>query len=275
MRKRQRHREQPFSERRKDTIMNVVVRNVAATGLACGLLLAGASLTLAQETGARTSSHVRRVSVVVGANVTLERGGDVGKVVDVILNDNGCAEYVVIRYEDDYIAVPWDVVTVNFDERVVRLDITRERLRDIPTFSRDRWPDFARGEYREKLRKVFGADFERRGRRSEDNAERREERRDERRDPNVERREERRDQRPDRREERRDNREGTRDNPGRDRPSTDRPGRERSDTPADRPGTRPPRDQEPSRNPTDANRAPADRTQPTRPTTPDRPPERN
>jgi hypothetical protein len=267
MRKRQRHREQSYSERRKDTIMNVVVRNLAATGLACGLLLAGASLTLAQETAVRTSSHVRRVSVIVGANVTLERGGDVGKVEDVILNDNGCVEFVVIRSEDDYIAVPWSVATVNFDERVVRLDITRERFRDIPTFSRDRWPDFARGEFHDKLRKVFGADFERRGRRTEENVERREERRD----PNVERRDERRDQRPERREERRDNRDGTRDNPGRDRPSTDRPGRDRSDTPADRPGTRPSRDQEPSRNPTDTNRPPADR----RPTTPDRPPERN
>jgi hypothetical protein len=250
---------------RKDPTMKGTVRNLAATGLACCSLLAGTSLTFAQDTSVRTSSHVRRVSVVLGSSVTLERGGDVGKVEDVILNDDGCPEYVVIRYEDGYIAVPWTVATVNFDERVVRLDISRDRLRDIPTFSRDRWPDFARGEYRDRLRKVFGADFERRGRRTEENAERREDRRDQ----NVERREDRRDQRQDRREERRDNREGTRDNPGTERPSTDRPGtnRERPEAPAERPSTRPSPDREPSRNPADVNR-------PSRDQQPDRPPER-
>jgi len=260
--------------------MKGTVRNLAATGLACCFLLAGTSLTFAQDTNVRTSSHLRRVSVVLGSSVTLERGGDVGKVEDVILNDDGCPEYVVIRYEDAYIAVPWTVTTVNFDERVVRLDISRDRLRDIPTFSRDRWPDFARGEYRDRLRKVFGADFERRGRRTEENAERREDRRDERRDQNterredrrdqnVERRDDRRDQRQDRRDERRDDREGTRDKPGTERPPTDRPGtnRERPEAPAERPGTHPSPDREPSRNPADANRPSRDRQ-------PDRPPER-
>jgi hypothetical protein len=209
--------------------MNAIIRHFAATGVACSLLLAGASLALAQETSVRTSSHVRRVSVVVGASVTLERGGSIGKVEDIVLNDNGCAEYVVISYEDSYIAVPWTVATVDFDERVVRLDISRDRLRDIPTFSRDQWPDFARGEYRDKLRKAFGGDFDRRGRRTEEN---------------VERRDERRDQSQDRREERRDN-------PSTDRPPADRPGSspDRQATPADRPGSRPPRDQQPDRPP--------------------------
>jgi hypothetical protein len=238
-----------FGTCRKEHLMNVVVRRFTATALICCLVLAGAGTTRAQNAGGRGFSQPRRMSSVLGANVTLERGGDVGKVEDVVLNDSGCPEYVVIRYEDGYVAVPWTFVTVNFEDRVVRLDVTRDRFRDIPTFSRDRWPDFAGGEYRKKLRKVFGADFERRGRRTEENAERREELRDQ----GVERREEGRD-------DRRDKREGTRDNPATPRPPAERPGpeRPRPEAPADRPGARPSPDREP----------------PTRDTPPDRPPER-
>jgi hypothetical protein len=215
---------------RKDKAMRACVRSSAAAGLACCLLLAGAGLVLGQET-----VSVRKVSAVVGASVSLEQGGRFGKVEDLVLNDDGCVEFVIVSYEDEYIAVPWAVATVNFGERVIRLDLTRERLREIPTFRRERWPDFARGEYRDKLHKVFGDRFERRGRRSEDNAERRN----------------------DRREERRDQREGDR-NRDRVRPP-ERPDRNRATPPEDRrerPGTRPPQDREPPRTPADRNRPP-------------------
>jgi hypothetical protein len=227
--------------------MKVCIRHGAATAFACGLLLVGAGLVLGDD-----AVRVRKVSTVIGATVSLEQGSRIGKVEDLVLNDDGCVEFVVVSYQDEYIAVPWSAATVDFSERVVRLDITRERLRDIPTFGRDPWPDFARGEYREKLHRVFGERSERRGHRSEGNAERR----------------------GDRPAERRDQREG--DRPRDNARPAEPPDRDRTAPPTDRrerPGTRPPQDREPSRPPADVNRPgerPAER--PPRDRDKDRPP---
>src|SRR5579884_2402936 len=111
--------------------MGAKLRNRVATRFACGLLLFGAGLLVTPQA---RSEEVRRVSTILGANVTLDQGSSVGKVVDLVLNDNGCVDFVVISYEDHYVALPWAVATVNYDEHVIRIDVTRERLREIPTF---------------------------------------------------------------------------------------------------------------------------------------------
>jgi len=115
--------------------------------LAC-LFLTGANPALSQQ--------VHRVSVLMDAGVAVQDSDNIGKIVDLVVNENGCIEYAVVSYEQNYILVPWSVTTVNFERKVVRVNITRERLREVPTFTRDRWPNFSEGQFREKLHKAFG-----------------------------------------------------------------------------------------------------------------------
>jgi hypothetical protein len=122
--------------------------------LACGLLLVGAGFAVGQQ--------VHRVSVIMEAGVALQDADSFGKVVDVVLNENGCVEYLVVSYDQNYIMVPWSVTTVNFERRVVRLEVTRERLRDVPTFTRDRWPNLGDAQYRQQVFKAFGVQSNRR-----------------------------------------------------------------------------------------------------------------
>src|SRR5207302_3733942 len=87
---------------------------------------------------------------------------------------SGCLDYVVVAYEQNFVLVPWTAATVDFSRRVVRVDVTREKFREVPTFTRDRWPDLRDVQYTQRVQAVFGV---RGGRQTESNY-RREDRRD-------------------------------------------------------------------------------------------------
>ena len=112
------------------------------TALACGLVVVGAVLAQTRtDTRAVTSTTttIHKGTVVMGANVVLQEGPTIGRVEDFVITDGGCIDYVVVSYESKYVLVPWTVATWSGD-RALRVNITRERFRDVPTFTRDQWP---------------------------------------------------------------------------------------------------------------------------------------
>jgi hypothetical protein len=117
------------------------------SGIACGLVIA--ALGQVQET------QIRRVTTVIGSGVRLQEGARYGEVQDVILNENGCVEYVVVAYEDRYVVVPWTIATVTYEDRVVTLDVTEQRLSQV-TFTRDQWRDITFSRVNQTVGKVFG-----------------------------------------------------------------------------------------------------------------------
>jgi hypothetical protein len=125
------------------------------SGIACGLVIA--ALGQVQET------QIRRVTTVIGSGVRLQEGARYGEVQDVILNENGCVEYVVVAYEDRYVVVPWTIATVTYEDRVVTLDVTEQRLSQV-TFTRDQWRDITFSRVNQTVGKVFGANTSRSGR---------------------------------------------------------------------------------------------------------------
>jgi hypothetical protein len=125
------------------------------SGIACGLVIA--ALGQVQET------QIRRVTTVIGSGVRLQEGARYGEVEDVILNENGCVEYVVVAYEGRYVVVPWTVATVTYEDRVVTLDVTEQRLSQV-TFTRDQWRDITFSRVNQSVGKVFGANTSRSGR---------------------------------------------------------------------------------------------------------------
>jgi len=191
------------------------------------LLLAGVLPALAQERilEERTTTsggEIRKVSVLMGSKVTIRDGDSLGEVVDLVINDNGCIDFLIVRYEDDYVPVPWTVTTFNVQRRsvVVNTDITRAKLRDV-TFTRNRWPNFYGDRFSRSLRTVWGERALRRDHRGVTGDGRRDVRPEDRRDVRPE----------DRREKRRDER-----RPDNRRPRDREPGR----TPPPPPNSRPP-----------------------------------
>src|SRR5215217_5372426 len=131
-------------------------------------VLAGAlcaSLAVAQDTtrtttttsSTTTTTQYQRVSAVVGTSVTLG-SESLGKVTEVVINSDGCIEYLIVQYADGFVPVPWAVTTVNFEQKsivVQSTDVTVARLREM-TFAEGRWPNFADQQFTQQVRTVWG-----------------------------------------------------------------------------------------------------------------------
>jgi len=141
---------------------------LALAGLACGLLIGAADMVCGQsDTRTRPGSspapiepragvpRIRKASAILGAYVRLEEGGTVGKVQDFILSGAGAIDFLVVSNQGTYFLVPWAAATVDFDQQGVFLDISREKFRDVPTFTADTWPDLTDGRYTDKVRSIF------------------------------------------------------------------------------------------------------------------------
>lgn len=110
-----------------------------------------------------TTTTLRRASNLIGSPVAFRDGGALGKVQDIVLNEHGVVDYLIVRTADDYVAVPWGAMTYNARTASVALTgtLTRARLRPV-TFRGARWPDFASEAWQRDARAVWGADVMRR-----------------------------------------------------------------------------------------------------------------
>lgn len=135
----------------------------ALKGLACAVALAATCPIHAQEviretTTVRTQSapapQLRRVSQILGSSVQLQGGAAYGKVEDIVLNDAGSVEYVVVSNEGRLAMLPWDAANVDLNKRVVTYDVTPQAVQPL-SFAPDAFPAAADEQYTTRVRKVF------------------------------------------------------------------------------------------------------------------------
>lgn len=102
------------------------------------------------HTGKRANQPVRilTASSIVGDKVLNNKGEDLGKIIDIMLNlDNGNIEYVIIAFggfmglRQKYFAVPFVGLTVDPERRVFIVDQSRESFENHPGFDKDHWPE--------------------------------------------------------------------------------------------------------------------------------------
>jgi hypothetical protein len=141
------------------------IHSFAQAGLACGLLLLATAWAGAQERrDVRAGVQVRRASAVIGGAVVLKDNVSVGKIEDIVINEDGCVDYLVVAYQEKFIVVPWTVGKFDFERRTIALDIEKERFKEVQTFTRDKWPDFSDAKFVEKVHTFYGTKPGHRGR---------------------------------------------------------------------------------------------------------------
>lgn len=140
-------------------------RYVACLGLAAGLVLRTPAVLgqVQQETTTTTvqnqdgaTSQIHTVTTIIGSSVQLQGGDAYGKIYDIVLNDSGCLEYVVVDYQDQYYVVPWTVARVNYQQRTIVLDTTQQNLRQV-AFNRNAWRGVTFNQLSQKAQQVFGS----------------------------------------------------------------------------------------------------------------------
>jgi len=135
-----------------------------ASGLFCGLAIAASSLVSGQEvvketrtttvSPGGTTTEVRRISQIMGANVRLRGNNSYGKVEDVVLDGNGGIGYLVVSNGGRYAMLPWNAANFNYGQRYVTYDVTPQAVQPL-FFARDAWPNISDQQFTTRMRQVF------------------------------------------------------------------------------------------------------------------------
>lgn len=150
----------------KRTISGWLAQGVAAT-----LLLSSGFLAVAQDdvrikpkVNANAGQRdVVKLSRLLKSKVLIQQDRPAGTVVDVILSDGGCVEYVVAMHEDQYYVVPYSATQFRHADQVIFVDIAPAQFQKVTYFSQDRWPDFYAPAYRTQVYSFYGLDAPRAG----------------------------------------------------------------------------------------------------------------
>ncbi|MHB9030197.1 MAG: PRC-barrel domain-containing protein, partial [Candidatus Latescibacterota bacterium] len=76
--------------------------------------------------------------------------------------DSGCIAYAVLSYGgflgmgDKLFAIPMQALGLDEDRKIFILDISKDRLKDAPSFDKDRWPDSADTQFITRVYDYYG-----------------------------------------------------------------------------------------------------------------------
>jgi hypothetical protein len=99
-------------------------------------------------------AQTHRVKGVLGSRVSIQGGLSVGAVDDIIFDDDGYIDYLVVLNEGKYVVVPWQAAKFNFAERAATVDISQQQFQQVPTFSIQAWPVFD-AAYRQHIYRYY------------------------------------------------------------------------------------------------------------------------
>jgi sporulation protein YlmC with PRC-barrel domain len=138
------------------------------TGSAAAFLLTAGVLASAQQpTPAQppvrvdpaqpaATSMTYRAKQVLGSKIMIQNNTAVGTVDDIVFDQAGNLEYLVVVNDGKFTAVPWDAAKFDLKSQTAVLTITPEVYKTIPTFTATTYPDFWAPVYRTTTYKFYG-----------------------------------------------------------------------------------------------------------------------
>ncbi len=133
--------------------------------LTLGLAVLGAKSVNAQRVDAPKRAVVQpetgqgqtyRAKQIIGGKVNIDGNVSIGTVDDIVFDDSGFVEYLIVANEGKLVTVPWEAAKFNFQERTAYVKITNEQYRQIPTYSVEKYPVFSTPDYRIETYKYYG-----------------------------------------------------------------------------------------------------------------------
>ena len=100
-------------------------------------------------------AHTYKAKSVIGTRVSITGGVAIGTVDDIIFDDDGYINYLVVLNEGKYVVVPWQAAKFNFEQRTATVNITQQQFQQVPTFTTQTWPTFDTN-YRTRIYGYYG-----------------------------------------------------------------------------------------------------------------------
>ena len=118
-------------------------------------------------TATPTGKVYRRVlsaSTLQGDKVVNAVGDDIGKIDQLMIDtQTGRVAYAVLSFGgflgmgDKLFAIPWRRLALDEDNKVFRLDVDKEALKQAPGFDKDHWPDMADESWGLSVHQYYGS----------------------------------------------------------------------------------------------------------------------
>ncbi len=110
-----------------------------------------------------------RVSQLMDKSVQDEQGKDIGKVSDVVIGQDGKAEFIVLSQGGGFLGtggggelkpIPWDKVqtqNIGQDQNAITVSVNQDQLQNAPSFSKNDWQSFTQGDMNQQVRGYYGS----------------------------------------------------------------------------------------------------------------------
>jgi sporulation protein YlmC with PRC-barrel domain len=134
-------------------------RTAFRTTAALALLALASGIASAQNPGAtqqQAPGSALKAKQIIGAKVSLQGGTGVGTVDDIVLNNDGVVDYLIVSEGGKLVTVPWEAAKFNFEQRTAVINITPEQFKQIPTYTTQTYPNFYTPAYRTQVYQWYG-----------------------------------------------------------------------------------------------------------------------
>lgn len=132
-------------------------KSILGSILALGAVITFVSFTSADDAKpARDGQHFR-AKQILGSKVGLDGNSSIGVVDDIVLDDQGNVDYLIVLTADKHlVTVPWDAADLNVEKRYATVRITPEQFKLVPTYTTEQYPVFSTPAYRTQVYKYYG-----------------------------------------------------------------------------------------------------------------------
>ena len=132
-----------------------MLRKSSFWGFVIALMAVVSSVNLAAAEG--DDAIVYRAKEILGSKVHVAGDSSVGAVDDIVLDDHGNVDYLIVVTSDkNLVTVPWDAAMFNIKSRVASVKIELNQFKKVPTYTADEYPVFSTPAYRTQIYKAYG-----------------------------------------------------------------------------------------------------------------------
>lgn len=110
----------------------------------------------AQPPGSSAAPVTYRAKQVIGAKVNIQGNVSIGTVDDIVFDDAGNLEYLIVANDGKLVTVPWEAAKFNFDQRTALVNLTADQYKAIPTYTTTTYPEFYSPVYRTQVYRYYG-----------------------------------------------------------------------------------------------------------------------
>jgi len=110
----------------------------------------------ARQDDRRDAPQAYRVKNILGTKVSIQGDVSIGTVDDIVFNDDGYIEYLIVNNDNQLRTIPWAAAKFNFERRTATVNISQTQYQTVPTYTPDRYPTFFSPNYRTEVYRFYG-----------------------------------------------------------------------------------------------------------------------